>query len=272
MLLFHHNNLRSGEWLGVRRELTQALRKVDEAEHKKRQETGAEQASATGDSSSIKLQIVQTGMFASALRIVEFYHPELQPQSTVAHQVDPTSPTSAAVPDTLSTPSDPRHTHGLSRAAWEAVRDRKLKHGLEPLLSGPVAILAFPTVSPPHLAAALSILAPTPAFPAPRRRANPGYHEPAVQSGVQKLLLIGARVERSVFDPDKTRWVGSIEGGLDGLRGQLVALLQGVGQRLTQTLEGAGRSLYYTLEGRKRALEEEEKGGDTKGEAAKVDP
>ena len=81
-----------------------------------------------------------------------------------------------------------------------------------------------------------------------------------VQSGLQKLLLLGARVEGRVFDLDGTRWVGAIEGGLDGLRGQLVGMLQGIGTGITSTLESAGRSLYFTVESRRGILEDEEKG------------
>lgn len=90
---------------------------------------------------------------------------------------------------------------------------------------------------------------------------NPAYHEPAVQNGLNKLLLLAARVEGKVFDNDGTKWVGGIEGGLDGLRGQLVAMLQGVGAGVTGALEAAGKTLYLTVEGRRGMLEEEEKGG-----------
>lgn len=119
-------------------------------------------------------------------------------------------------------------------------------------------MLSFPIVSPQHLKVALSILSPqAPLFPAPSRRANPGYHDPVTQAGLQKILLLGARVEGKVFDVDETRWVGSMETGMDGLRAQLVGLLGSVGAGVTGALETAGRSLYYTLEGRKGMLEED---------------
>jgi hypothetical protein len=73
-------------------------------------------------------------------------------------------------------------------------------------------------------------------------------------------MLLGARVESKVFDLDGTKWVGSIQGGMDGLRGQLVAMLQGVGAGITNALEGASRSLYFTMESRRTVLEDEEKG------------
>ncbi len=61
-----------------------------------------------------------------------------------------------------------------------------------------------------------------------------------------------------------TKWVGGIEGGMDGLRGQLVAILSSVGAGVTNTLESAGRSLYFTVEGRRGMLEDEAKGPDEK--------
>ena len=114
--------------------------------------------------------------------------------------------------------------------------------------------------------AALSILSPkAPTFAAPTRRANPGYHDASVQAGLQKLLLLGARVEGRVFDTEGTRWVGGIGGGLDGLRGQLVQMLGSVGAGVTGALESAGRTLWVTVEGRRGMLEEEGKGGAEDG-------
>jgi len=206
-----------------------------------------------------RLQVVQTGIFASALKIVEFWDPDqYSDESRTAHPTDPRTATSAAIEGTNI--AGPTFTHGLSREAWQAARDKKLKHGLEPLLSGPLMVVSFPAVSPQHLKAVLHILAPSDKFPAPKRKANPGYHDPVTQSGLQKLLLLGARVEGKTFDMEGTKWVGSIEGGLEGLRGQLVAMLSSTSGSLASTLEAAGRSLYFTVEGRRSMLEEEEKG------------
>ena len=46
----------------------------------------------------------------------------------------------------------------------------------------------------------------SPDFPAPKRKAQPSYFEPAVQGGLQKLMLLGARVEGKVFDQEGTKW------------------------------------------------------------------
>lgn len=193
------------------------------------------------EASAVKLQIVQTGIFAAALRVVEFFDP-------------------------MTVSEGPKHV--LSKAAHEAVVDKKTAHGLAPLLSGPIVLLTFPTVSPQHLKAALTVLAPSaPDFPAPTRRANPGWHDNAVQTGLQKLMLMGARVEGKVFDVEGARWVGKIGGGLEGLRAQLVHLLQSAGAGVTNTLESAAKNLFFTVEGRRMMLEEEEKGPEAKEEA-----
>jgi large subunit ribosomal protein L10 len=245
MLLFQHNNFKSVEWIGVRRELMIALQKVDALR-------AAEGPSdpVGGLAEGIKLQTIQTGIFEAALKITEYYDP-------IRDEYSPASP------------NEPKLTHTLSRTAHEAVAKKKLTHALAPLLSGPLALLTFPSVSPQHLKAALSILSPNPPnFPAPTRRANPGYHDPAVQNGIAKLLLLGARVENRVFDAEGTRWVGKIEGGIEGLRAQLVGMLQGVGAGLTSVLEGTGRSLYFTVEGRRGMLEEEKtKKGEDEGKS-----
>ena len=258
MLLFQHNNLKANEWLGIRRELAHALRKVDDS----RQAAGQSDADLA---SEIKIHIIQTRIFEAALKVVEYYNPEDMPGPSTVHPSDPMTQTSTPVVDTTGSPDDPSFTHGLSRTARNAAASSKEKHPLTPLMSGPLALVTFPTVSPQHLKTAISILSPSPPnFPAPSRRANPGYHDPTVYNGLQKLLLMGARVEGKVFDMEGTKWVGGIDGGLEGLRGQLVAMLQGFGSGLTNTLEGASRSLYLTVEGRRTMLEEEEKGTDKK--------
>jgi large subunit ribosomal protein L10 len=259
MLLFQHNNLKANEWVGIRRELSAALQKVDAARL-----AAGHPPEPLAD--AIKIQIIQTGIFAAALRVVEFYKPELQPSAPTLDPTDPATPSSATIP--VSSPSGDELTHTLSKAAHEAVVDTRTAHALAPLLSGPLVLLTFPNVSPQHMKAALSILSPNPPqFPAPTRRASPGWHDAAVQSGLQKLLLLGARVEGKVFDVDGAKWVGSIDGGLDGLRAQLVAMLQGIGAGVTNALESAGRSIYVTVEGRRTMLEDKQK--EASGETSK---
>lgn len=78
-------------------------------------------------------------------------------------------------------------------------------------------------------------------------------------------MLLGARVEGRVFDGEGVRWVGGIEGGMEGLRGRLVGMLEGVGVGVTGCLEGVGRGLWGVLEGRRGMLEEEEKAREGSG-------
>ncbi|KIW06794.1 uncharacterized protein PV09_02474 [Verruconis gallopava] len=249
MLIFQHNNLTSSELNGIRRELAAALRKVDEAEGK-----------AFAD--SIKLQVIQTGLFESALQVVEFYDP--------ANPIKHTKPPPTEIPNSKQykkngpVPSkfDPQFNHGLSEMAYQTARNaRKNKRQLSelaPLLKGPLMLLTLPTMSPAYLKAALTILSPSEKFPAPKRKVKPTLYEPAVQSGIQKLMLLAARAEGRVFDSDGAKWIGGIEGGLTGLRSQLVALLQHFGIGVTSTLEAASKSLYFSLESRRGMLEDAE--------------
>jgi len=66
ILVFQHNNLKATEWVGIRRELNTALRKVDD------------QLVAAGKEAiapNVKLTIIQTNIFEPALRIAEYYRP-----------------------------------------------------------------------------------------------------------------------------------------------------------------------------------------------------
>ncbi|KAK3938811.1 hypothetical protein QBC46DRAFT_389456 [Diplogelasinospora grovesii] len=249
MLIFQHSNLTAVEWAAIRRELNLALASVS--------------APGTEDiASKVQLQVIRTRMFDVALKIVEFYDPSKVAPSTI----------------TLASgvKSQTVYNHDLSKAAFEAVQaatkgDKPLPESstyaqISPLLVGPLAILTLPAVSPAHLAAALSVLAPSPpAFPPPSKKKSPGYYDLTAQSGLQKLLLVGGRIEGKVFDIDGVKWVGGIEGGLEGLRAQLVYMLQSAGLGLTSVLEGASKSLWLTMESRRSVLEEEQNGGKQEG-------
>ncbi|KAG6016215.1 hypothetical protein E4U54_002018 [Claviceps lovelessii] len=187
-------------------------------------------------------------MLSVALKIVEFHKPDGPTSSVIAQR------SGAEVP-----------RHDLSNVAYKATKIAEISPNsayaqLEPLLVGPLAALILPTVSPTHLAAALSVLAPvTGKFQAPTRKKSPGYHDPVCQNGLAKLLLVGGRIEGKVFDQSGINWVGSINGGMDGLRSQLVRLLQGAGLDLATSLERGGRSLWLALEGRKFQLDSQNK-------------
>jgi large subunit ribosomal protein L10 len=247
ILIFQHNNLTAVEWAAVRRELRLALSNIS-----------SEGMDSAEVASRAQLQVIRTRIFDVALKIVEFHDPSNVAPTTV----------SALTGEKVQVV----YNHDLSKAAYQAVRaatkgDAPLPESsayaqISPLLVGPLAILTLPAVSPAHLAAALSILSPSPpAFPAPSRKKNPGYYDSVAQSGLQKLMLIGGRIEDKVFDLEGVKWVGGIEGGLDALRAQLVYMLQSAGLGLTSALEGASKSLWLTLESRRSVLDEEQNGG-----------
>lgn len=251
ILILQHNNLTAVEWAAVRRELRLALASVSTP--------GTDSAEIAAKT---QLQVVRTRIFDVALKIVEFYDPS---------KVEPTTVSSITGKKIKMV-----YNHDLSPAAFKAVRaitrgERPVPESstyaqLAPLLVGPLAILSIPAVSPAHLAAALSVLCPNPPkFPPPNKKKSPGYYEPTAQSGLQKLMLVGGRVEDKVFDLEGIQWVGGIEGGLDALRAQLVAMLQSAGLGLTSALEGASKSVWLTLESRRSVLEEEQNGGKKQG-------
>lgn len=237
ILIFQHNNLKVQEWIAIRRELAVALHEAD----KSLGETSENIAEF------IRIQVIQTALFNAALRVVEFYRPP--------HLATPSSPSG---PSASATHAESLLDHGLSRKAWRTAKFSKRTHGLEPLLSGPLALVTFPSVSPEHMAAVLSRLSPSKAFPAPKRRVAPAYSEPAVQAGVAKLMLLGARIDGRVLDDAAARDVAGISGGLDGLRASLVGMLTAAGgMGVARALETHGQSLYFALDGRRGMLEDE---------------
>lgn len=249
MLIFQHNNLTAHEWAAVRRELRSGLQN---AVSPPAQELSA--APENDLSSKIGIQVVRTNILDVAVRITEL-------ERLSGYQPEPHVLTDAAGKKVYS--------HDLSKKVWgrvnKAMEEDQLQQTnypeLSALLTGPIAVVAFPAITPAHLAAVLKVLAPSPpAYPAPTRRKSPGYYDPVAQSGFHKLMLVGGRVEGKAFDSDGLKWVGSIEGGLDGLRAQLVYMLQSAGMGLTNALDGASKSLWFTLENRKAMLEEEQKG------------
>ncbi|KAI0145586.1 hypothetical protein GGR57DRAFT_480004 [Xylariaceae sp. FL1272] len=245
MLFFQHNNLTAVEWAAVRRELRASLAQVEAPA------AGPDGAVPVDISAAIEFQVLRTRMFNVACKIVDYFDPDAAEHKSNAY------------------------THDLSKTAYEAISEAELDETsmhaqLDPILIGPVAAITFPSVSPAHLAAVLRVLAPqAPAYPAPPRKKNPGYYDPIAQAGFQKLLLVGGRIEGKAFDQAGVRWVGGISGGLDGLRAQLVHLLQNAGLGLTTALEGHSKGLWLALEGRRTQLDEEanpKKEGEVEGE------
>ena len=148
-------------------------------------------------------------------------------------------------------------SHGTSVEAAEMARKRKGKHELGPLLAGPLGVLTFPALSPKHIAAAMDML-----FPLKRGAAKKGF-DPAATAGLQKCILLGARVQerpagaRRALDNEGIRWLSGLK-TVDEMRGEIVGLLQSVGGgEVVRVLESMAISLGRTVEGRRRMLEEE---------------
>lgn len=246
ILFFQHSNLTAVEWAAIRRELKVAMEAVP-------QPNVSEGVQPVDITSRVKIEVVRTNMMSVALKIVEFFNPEA----------------AAASATTARTTRGPI-VHDLSDAAYASIRDIDVPPNsayaqIQPLMVGPLAALVIPAVSPQHLAAALTILSPVPRmFPAPKKSKSPGFHDPICQNGLSKLLLVGGRIEGKIFDQAGVNWVGGIENGLDGLRAQLVHVLQSAGLGLSTALEGGSKSLWLTLESRKSQMEEES--GEKKSE------
>lgn len=246
ILFFQHNNITAAEWAALRRELKAALAAVPPPA------AGPDGSVPLNVADHVDIQVLRTRMFDVAFKVVEFFDVEKHAGESNAY------------------------THDLSTSAYEALQKADIKDPnsgyaqIAPLFSGPLAAVTFPAVSPAHLAAVLKTLAPSsPDFPAPSRKKTPGYYDPTAQSALQKLILIGGRVESKVFDPAGVKWVGGIEGGLDSLRAQLVHMLQTAGLGLTTALEGHSKGLWLALESRRSQMDEEANGGKTE-EAGEV--
>lgn len=246
IIAFQHNNLRANEWTGIRRELAQAMQRVSASQ-------ATDNPLPEDPADGVRLQVIAPSVFSAALRTLEFYEPA-PAAAHAAHGVHATAQHNATLSHALSRSA--YHAGFLHSQTKQGKRMRIKRHApFATLLSGPIALLSFPSVTPAHLAAALSILAPTPgnssAFPAPKRKDQPGYYDAPVQTGLQKLMMLGARVEGRVMDGAGVRWVGGIQGGMGGLRAQLVGMLQGAGMGLTGVLEGASKALWVTMESRR---------------------
>ncbi|PWN52903.1 hypothetical protein IE53DRAFT_240458 [Violaceomyces palustris] len=127
---------------------------------------------------------------------------------------------------------------------------------LEPLFSGPIALLTCPTLSPSYVSSLLGVIdralghAPGPSTPA-------GQPHPVTATANPRVVPLAAVLEgNKVLEIPAVRDVGRL-GSLATLRAQIVGLLSQPGQQIAGILQQAsGSSLAMTLEARKRQLEE----------------
>lgn len=173
----------------------------------------------------IKIVVLRGAVFSSAMRIAEYYD------------------------------SADGKAHGTSKEAYELTK-KHTKHPLAPLFAGPVGIVTFPAVSPMHLKTVVDIMFPV-------ARAVKGL-DPVAVTGLQKLVLLAARVDGhvatgnagsgQVLDSTKVRWASALP-GFEGLRGQLVGIMQSLGgAELVRSLEAIPISIVRTIDGHRKVM------------------
>lgn len=134
---------------------------------------------------------------------------------------------------------------------------------LSTLLTGPTATLSFPIVSPSHLKVALDLMFPV--------KGHKRGMDPLAVSGLQKLVLLGARVdghvaggrigEGRVLDGEQVRYVSGFR-GIEEIRGELAAIMQSIGGgELVRSLDSFGVGMVRTVDARRKMMEEEANGG-----------
>lgn len=182
-----------------------------------------------------KITLIRSALFSSALRVAEGFDK--------ANTMNP-------------------GLAGTSKEAYAQTLQLRNELPLSALLTGPTATLSFPVVSPPHLKVVLDIM-----FPAKGHKRG---LDPLAVSGLQKLVLLGARVdghvaggrigEGRVLDGQQLRLVSGLK-GIEDMRGELAAILQSVGGgELVRSLGSVGLGMVRTVEGRRKMMEEEANG------------
>ena len=228
-LIFQHNAVTAAEWSAIRRELALVMAKVD---------AGLPEGNQTKIGQYVRVNAVHTAIFGVAVRIADKRPPEGELWS-----------------------------HGTSVEAAQASRNIKTKHKFSPLVVGPLGIVTFPSVSIPHVEAAVNMLFPVKVV------SKKGF-DPAATAGLAKLILLGARVrekllgQRKLMDSDGIKWLCGLR-PVEEMRAEIVALLHRIGgSDLVAVLQGATVSLGRTVEARRRMLEEAS--GGAQGAEAKV--
>lgn len=115
-----------------------------------------------------------------------------------------------------------------------SIKNKKVEHPLAPLLNGPNAIISIPTCEPAVVAQILKLL----------------------QSYKDKIFVVGARVETSVFDSSEIKAFKDLPNKVQ-LQGQLAGMLTVLGGAgLVKTLEASANVLYLTLDERRKDIED----------------
>lgn len=143
----------------------------------------------------------------------------------------------------------------------QAIRDRSSTNaelgGLESILSGPLAMLTCPSLSPPYVSRLLSVIDKALGNRALSPAAAAGKPHTRTASANPRMVPLAAIVEGNrLVDVPALRDVSKLP-DLQTLRSQIVGLLSSPASQLASVLSMAsGGQLSLTLEGRKRQLEE----------------
>ncbi|KAK6462691.1 hypothetical protein DFJ63DRAFT_336002 [Scheffersomyces coipomensis] len=120
---------------------------------------------------------------------------------------------------------------------------KDVDHPLSPLLNGPTAIISIPKGDPENVSKVLKL----------------------IKKHQDRLILIGAKVEKSVYDIDQVNVYKDLPDQLT-LQSQLAGLLTILGGAgLVRTLETASTHLYLTLEERRKDIDPSEKKEEEEG-------
>ncbi|KAI5801473.1 hypothetical protein DFH27DRAFT_467410, partial [Peziza echinospora] len=225
-IIFQHNAVRAAEWAAIRRELNSLLTSIDASLPEKQPLA-----------SYIKITTTHVGILGPAVRVAD-----------------------SVSPDGTFWP------HGTSVEASTVAKKSKRKHPLTPLLSGPLAVVTFPVLSPKHILVVMDMM-----FPVKRAPAKKSF-DPVATVGLNKLLFLGARVQErplgmgTAMEDTGVRWLAGLN-SVEEMRGEIVALLQTVGGgEIVRNLESVAIGLGRTVEGRRLMLEEEAGGGPKSAE------
>ncbi|KAF3160568.1 hypothetical protein TWF106_003798 [Orbilia oligospora] len=225
MVVFQHNNLRGSELVAIRRDLRVAMQNVDA-------QVAASQPAPIPDEDGnippeprpvgeqVKMVVVNTELFSAALRVAEYL------------------------------PKDAKVGSSSGPEAYDMTLQYRGSHPMEALLVGPVGVIQFPTVSPPHILAVLNLLFP-------EKATFKKGTDPLFISGVSKMLLLGAKVDKvggQTIDTAALKHITNL-GDLPTLRGQLLGLMQSAGAGLVATLQSPSKALWVTMEGRRKMLD-----------------
>ncbi|KAN0060196.1 hypothetical protein ACQY0O_007525 [Thecaphora frezii] len=144
---------------------------------------------------------------------------------------------------------------GLMKAVCRKQKTQAIK-ALEPLFSGPIALLTCPHLSPAYVGSLLNVVDRALGHTPPRAPARNAPFPSSADANPRMVPLAAVLETNRLMEMPAVREVGRL-GSLSQLRSQIVGLLSAPGQQLAGVLsQAAGGRLAMTLEGHKRGLEE----------------